>query len=163
MSTTGAMRIETPSDREVVVTRVFRAPRQVVWEAWTTPRHLTRWMLGPEGWTMPVCEVDLRPGGAWRFVWRREDGSEMSITGVYQEVAPPQRLVSTESWGAEWPETLTTLEFTEEGCRTTIRQHVLYPSKQARDAALQTGMKEGTAQSFQRLADYLRTLTGAAS
>jgi uncharacterized protein YndB with AHSA1/START domain len=120
-------------------------------------------MLGPEGWTMPVCEVDLRPGGAWRFVWRREDGSEMSITGVYQEVAPPERLVSTESWGADWPETLTTLELAEEGGRTTIRQHVLYPSKQARDAALQTGMKEGTAQSFQRLAEYLRTLTGTAS
>ena len=112
---------------------------------------------------MPVCEVDLRPGGAWRFVWRREDGTEMSITGVYQEVAPPQRLVSIESWGADWPETLTTLELTEEGGRTTIRQHMLYPSKQARDAALRTGMKEGTAQSFQRLAEYLRTRTGAAS
>ncbi|MGH7629768.1 MAG: SRPBCC family protein [Gemmatimonadales bacterium] len=154
----GATTFTTPSDRELVVTRVVDAPRRLVFEAWTKPEHLPHWMLGPEGWTMPVCEIDLRPGGAWHFVWRKSDGTEMGMRGVYQEVAPPERLVATESWGAEWPETLNTLLLTEENGRTTITQTVLYPSKEARDAALKTGMKEGMSESFDRLAEYLRTI-----
>jgi uncharacterized protein YndB with AHSA1/START domain len=67
------------------MTRLFDAPRKLVFEAWTNPKHLPHWMLGPDGWTMPVCEVDLRPGGAWHFVWRRADGTEMSMRGVYKE------------------------------------------------------------------------------
>ena len=81
---TGATTFTTPSDREIVMTRVFDAPRRLVFEAWTNPEHLPHWMLGPEGWTMPVCEIDLRPGGAWHFVWRRADGTEMGMRGVYQ-------------------------------------------------------------------------------
>jgi uncharacterized protein YndB with AHSA1/START domain len=115
-------------------------------------------MLGPEGWTMPVCEIDLRPGGAWHFVWRRADGSEMAMRGVYQEVAPPERLVSTESWGGPWPDTVNTLTLSEEDGKTTITVRILYVSKEARDAALKTGMKEGMAASYARLAEYLRTL-----
>src|SRR5829696_3261798 len=115
----GATTYTTPSDREVVATRVFDAPRRLVWEAWTTPAHLQQWMLGPEdGWTMPVCEIDLRPGGAQRFVWRKADGAEMEIRGVYREVTPPERLVFTESWGGDWPEALNTLVLTEEEGRT---------------------------------------------
>ena len=147
----------TPSDREIVMTRVFDAPRQLVWEAWTSPEHLPHWMLGPPGWTMPVCEVDLRPGGSWHFVWRKADGAEMAMRGVYREVVPPERLVSTESWGGDWPETLNTLLLVEEDGRTTMTLTVLYPSKEARDAALGTGMKEGMSQSFDRLAELLRT------
>src|SRR5712691_10291145 len=90
--------ITTPSDREVVMTRVVDAPRRLVFEAWTKPEHVLHWMLGPSGWTMPVCEIDLRPGGAWHFVWRRSDGTEMGMRGVYREITPPERLVSTESW-----------------------------------------------------------------
>jgi uncharacterized protein YndB with AHSA1/START domain len=115
-------------------------------------------MLGPEGWTMPVCEIDLRPGGAWHFVWRRSDGTEMAMRGSYREITPPERLVSTESWGGNWPETLNTLVLSEEDGKTTITLTILYPSKEARDAALQTGMKDGMSQSFDRLADYLRTM-----
>jgi uncharacterized protein YndB with AHSA1/START domain len=107
---------------------------------------------------MPVCEIDLRPGGAWHFVWRRSDGTEMGMRGVYQEVVPPERLVSTESWGGDWPETLNTLVLSEEDGKTTITNRVLYPSKEARDAALRTGMKEGVSASFGRLAEYLRTM-----
>jgi uncharacterized protein YndB with AHSA1/START domain len=154
----GATTFTAPSDREVVATRVFDAPRTLVWEAHTSPEHVPQWMLGPEGWTMPVCEIDLRPGGAYRFVWRGADGTEMSISGVYTEIAPPERLVSTESWGGDWPETLNTLILTEEDGKTTITTTVLYPSKEARDAALQTGMKEGWAQGLDRLAEYLRTM-----
>src|SRR5262249_5002225 len=94
-----ATTVTPPSEKEVVITRVVAAPRQLVCEVYTNPTHLPRWMIGPEGWTMPVCEIDLRPGGAWHFVWRRADGSEMAIRGVYQEIVPPERLVSTESWG----------------------------------------------------------------
>lgn len=147
-----------PTEREIVMTRVFDAPRSLVFEAWTNPEHLPRWMLGPKGWTMPVCEIDLRPGGAWHFVWRRSDGTEMGMRGVYREVTPPERLVSTELWGGNWPDTLNTLVLTEEDGKTTITLTVLYPSKEARDAALQTGTKEGVAASYDRLAELLASL-----
>ena len=153
-----ATTLTTPSDREIVITRVVAAPRRLVFAAYTNPENLPHWMLGPEGWTMPVCEIDLRPGGAWHFVWRRSEGTEMGMRGVYKEVTPPERLVSTESWGGDWPETLNTLILSEEGGKTTITQTVLYPSKEARDAALKTGMKEGVSESFDRLAEYLRTM-----
>src|SRR5215475_12819686 len=104
----------TPSDREIVITREFDAPRRLVWEAWTRAEHVRRWLLGPEGWTMPVCEIDLRAGGAWHYVWRHANGTEMPMRGVYQEIVPPERLVSTDSWGGDWPETLNTLLLTEE-------------------------------------------------
>ena len=146
----------TPSDREIVITRRLDAPRRLVFDAWTKPEHLPHWMLGPDGWTMPVCEIDLRPGGAWRFVWRRSDGAEMEMRGEYREVVPPERLVNTESWGGDWPETLNTLVLTEQGGRTTMTSTTLYPSKEARDAALRTGMKEGMSLSFDRLDEYLR-------
>lgn len=157
-SSESATTFTTPSDREIVMTRVVDAPRRLVWDAWTKPEHLPHWMTGPEGWTMPVCEIDLRPGGAWHFVWRRDDGTEMGMRGVYREITPPERLVCTESWGGDWPETINTLVLSEEAGRTTISQTVLYPSKEARDAALQTGMKDGASTSFDRLAEYLRTL-----
>jgi uncharacterized protein YndB with AHSA1/START domain len=154
----GVTTFTTPSDREFAMTRVVDAPRRLVFDAWTNPEHLPHWMLGPEGWTMPVCEIDLRPGGAWHFVWRGSDGTEMAMRGVYREVVPPERLVSTESWGGDWPETLNTLTLSEADGKTTITVTVLYPSKEARDAALQTGMKDGVSASHDRLAAYLRSM-----
>jgi uncharacterized protein YndB with AHSA1/START domain len=155
---TNATIYTTPSDRESVVTRVVDAPRRLVFEAHTNPAHLPHWMLGPEGWTMPVCEIDLRPGGAWHFVWRKSDGTEMAMRGVYQEVVPPERLVSTESWGDDWPETVNTLLLSEQDGKTTITSRILYPSKEARDAALKTGMQDGMSQTYDRLAEYLATM-----
>lgn len=154
----GTTTFTTPSDREVAATRVFDAPRRLVFDAHTKPEHIRHWMLGPEGWTMPVCEVDLRPGGGWHFVWRRADGDEMEMRGVYKEVVPPVKLVSTESWGGDWPETINTVTLTEKDGKTTLTMTILYPSKEARDAALKTGMKEGMAQSYERLADYLHSM-----
>jgi len=149
----------TPSDRELVTTRAFDAPRDLVWEAWTSPEHLPQWLLGPEGWTMPVCESDLSVGGAWHFVWRNEaDGSEMGMTGEYGEITPPERLVSTQSWGGDWPETVNTLVFTEEDGLTMMTQTILYPSQEARDAAIATGMQRGMDAGFNRLDVYLQTL-----
>ena len=147
-----------PSDHEIAITRSFDAPRRLVFEAHTIPAHVQRWLLGPEGWTMPVCEIDLRPGGTWRYVWRRSDGSEMAMSGVYREIAPHERLVCTERWGAEWPETLNTLLLAEQDGKTTLTQRIRYPSKEARDAAFATGMSDGASVSYERLADYLATL-----
>jgi uncharacterized protein YndB with AHSA1/START domain len=128
-----------------------------VFEVWTNPAHVPRWLLGPEGWTMPVCEIDLRPGGRWRYVWRKTGGTEMEMSGVYREVVPPERVVMTEKWGPEWPETINTIAFIESAGQTTITITLQYPSKDARDAALATGMKDGMEQSFARLDDVLRT------
>jgi uncharacterized protein YndB with AHSA1/START domain len=154
----GATTFTMPSDREFAMTRVFDATRRLVWEAWTSPDHLPHWLLGPPGWTMPVCEIDLRPGGAWHFVWRHSDGTEMEMRGVYREITPPERLVTTESWGGDWPETLNTLILTEDDGKTMMTQTILYASKEARDAALKTGMRDGVSMSFDRLDDHLRTL-----
>jgi len=148
----------TPSDREIVITRVVDAPRRLVFEAWTNPEHVPQWLLGPEGWTMPVCEIDLRVGGTWHYVWRKDDGAEMAMTGTYREIVPPERIVSTERWGPEWPETVNTVQLVEAAGRTTITITVLYPSKEARDMALQTGMKEGMNQGFARLDELLAQL-----
>jgi uncharacterized protein YndB with AHSA1/START domain len=156
--TVGKTTYTMPSDRELAMTRVFDAPRALVFEAWTSPEHVRQWLLGPAGWTMPVCEIDLRAGGRWRFAWRHADGSEMEMTGEYREVSPPERLVSTESWGGDWPETLNTLVLTEEDGVTTATLTILYPSQEARDAAMATGMKEGVALSFDRLSEHLRAM-----
>lgn len=153
-----ATTLATPSDHEVVIRRVVSAPRRLVFAAFTDPAHVPNWMLGPSGWSMPVCEIDLRPGGAWRFVWRHDNGSEMEMTGVYKEITPPERLVSTEAWGGDWPETLNTLLLTEQNGQTTINQWVRYPSRAARDAALQTGMEDGVEESYNRLERLLATL-----
>jgi uncharacterized protein YndB with AHSA1/START domain len=157
-SETRATAFTTPSDRELVATQVVDAPRKLVFDIWTNRKHVPHWMTGPDGWTMPVCEIDLRPGGAWRFVWRRPEGAEMEMRGVYQEITPPERLVNTEAWGGDWPETLNTLVLTEENGRTTMTCTLLYPSKEARDRALATGMKEGWSKSYERLDEYLRTM-----
>lgn len=152
---TGETTFTTPSDREVGVTRMFDAPRDLVWKTYTEPEHLRQWMLGPDGWSMEVCEIDLRPGGAYRFAWRKDDGSELTIAGVHREVEPPERLVSTESWGPEWPEALNTIVFSEEDGRTTLSITVLYPTQEARDAALATGMTDGMTMSLDRLEEIL--------
>jgi uncharacterized protein YndB with AHSA1/START domain len=146
----GVTTFDTPNDTQLVVTRVANAPRQAVFECWTNPKYLPQWMLGPPGWTMPVCEIDLRPGGAWRYVWRKDDGSEMAMTGTVKEVHAPERLVTTERWGPEWPETVNSLVLTESGGMTTMTLTITYPSKAAREAATQTGMKEGMEASFTR-------------
>ena len=158
---TGETRVTTPSDREAALTRVFDAPRDLVYEAWTSPGHVPNWLLGPDGWEMPVCEMDLRPGGSWRYVWRKSDGTEMEMTGDYREVVPPERIVNTERGGGDWPETVNTVTFAEEDGRTTVTITVLYPSQEARDAAIATGMAEGADQSFARLEELLRSLTAA--
>ncbi len=151
----GETTFTTPSDREIVITRVFDASRDLVFEALTNSEHVPQW-YGPRGWTLPVCDIDLRLGGAWRFVLRSPDGQEMGMRGVYQEITPPERLVSTESFDDYPGESLNTVVLSEDNGKTTIRTTVLYPSKEARDAVLESGMEDGAAQTYDRLAEYLR-------
>jgi uncharacterized protein YndB with AHSA1/START domain len=145
----------TPTDREVVMIRVFDAPRNLVFDAMNKPELLKRWLLGPPGWSMTVCEVDLKVGGAFRHVWRRDDGTEMGMGGVYREITPPERIVRTEKFDDYPGESLCTLLLTEKAGRTTLTHTVIYPSKEARDATLASGMKEGVAASYDRLAGVL--------
>ena len=154
----GVTSYATPSETQVVVTRVVRAPRELAFEVFTSPKHLPNWMTGPEGWTMPVCEVDLRPGGTWHYVFRKSDGAEMDMRGSFREVKPPEKVVSTEQWGPEWPETVNTVEFAERDGLTTMTMTMTYPSRAARDAALKTGMKDGMETSYARMDRYIETL-----
>ena len=146
----------TPSDREVAWTRSFAAPRERVFRALTEPEHVQRWLLGPDGWTMPVCEMDLRVGGAWRYVWRNGDGDEFEIQGVFREVERPARLVYTESMMGS--EALQTIVLTEEDGITTMVSSLLYGSQAERDAAIATGMEKGTSLSYDRLAEIVADL-----
>ena len=93
MMNTGTLKIAAHGDREIVMTRVFDAPRNLVFDAFTKPELVKRWLLGPPGWTMPVCEIDLKVGGAYRYFWRQSDGTEMGMRGVYREIIPPERVV----------------------------------------------------------------------
>lgn len=147
----------TPTDTQVVVRRVVDAPRALVFEVHTSCKHLPNWM-GPHGWTMSECRNDLRPGGEIRYTWTRPEGGGITITGVNREVVPPSLVVSTESWGPPWPEAINRLEFTEENGQTTMVMTITYPSKEARDQALQTGMKDGMTVGYERLEQYLAGL-----
>jgi uncharacterized protein YndB with AHSA1/START domain len=147
-----------PSDHEVKVTRQFAAPRALVYEAYTTPSLVQRWLLGPPGWTMPVCEMDVRVGGKFRWRWRSDrDGKEFGFYGEYREVSPPHRIVNTsffdpgEVGGDMGNGAVTTVELTEENGVTTLVTLMNYGSKEARDAAVSTGMTDGMEQSYQRL------------
>jgi len=129
MKSTGNLKLTTPGDREIVMTRALDAPRRLVFDAFTKPELVKQWLLGPPGWSMPICEIDLRVGGAYRYVWRREsDGSEMGMGGVYREIAAPERLVATEKFDQPWypDEAVGTTVLGEQGGKTTITQTVLY-------------------------------------
>jgi uncharacterized protein YndB with AHSA1/START domain len=150
----GTTTFTTPSDREIVITHVVEAPRELAFDAWTSPEHVPHW-FGPRGTTVPVCEIDLRPGGAWHYLLRSPDGTDMAMRGVYREVSRPDRLVSTESFDDYPGESLNTLVFTEEDGTTTITCTVLYESKEMRDAVIESGMQKGAAETFDRLAEYV--------
>ena len=160
MTDTGTLQIATPSEREIVMSRVFDAPRSLVFDAWTTPELLKRWLGVRGGWSMVVCEVDLRVGGSYRFVWRGPDGAEMRMGGVYREIVAPERLVATESFDDPWypGDAVDTTVLVEEGGKTTATTTVLYESEEIRDAVLESGMARGVAESYDMLAEYLASI-----
>jgi uncharacterized protein YndB with AHSA1/START domain len=152
------IQITTPSDREVVISRRFDAPRDLVFRAYTDPELLPKWCTGLEGWSMPVCEMPAVTG-PYRWVFKKSGGTEeMTISGMVTERVPPERLVSTESWGPEWPETLNTVIFTSEGKQTLVTLTIRYVSKAARDAAIETGMGDGLEITYDRLEQVAQSL-----
>ena len=161
MANTATLTITTPTDHDIVMTRAFQAPRALVFEALTTPALLKQWLLGPPGWEMVVCDVDLRVGGAYRYVWRREaTGKMMAMGGVFQEVVAPERLVATERFDDPWYPGLglSTTVLEERDGTTTLINTVRYESRATRDTVLQSGMESGVAASYDRLE---RLLPGA--
>jgi uncharacterized protein YndB with AHSA1/START domain len=158
------LKVTTPSDREIAMARTFNAPRELVFKAWTTPDLLKRWLYGPEDWRLMDCEIDLKVGGAIRWVWRHQDGESMELRGVYREIIPPDKLVFTEIFDDNWTggETLVTITFVESGGKTTVTQSILYVSKAARDGALKSGMEEGMAVGYDRLEKLLIQSNGQA-
>ena len=154
----GTLKVTTPTDREIEMTRVFDAPRRLVWDAYTKPDLVRQWLLGPPGWSMPVCDIDLRVGGKYRYVWRNDsDGTEMGMGGVYREIRAPERLVTTERFDQAWypGAGVGTLVLLEQGARTTLTLTMLYESREAREAVLKTGMEQGVAASYDRLAELV--------
>jgi uncharacterized protein YndB with AHSA1/START domain len=158
MQMAGTMNVTTPSDREIQMTRVFDAPRKVVWLAMSRPELIKRWLMGPPGWEMVQCDDDQRVGGAFVWCWRGPDGQQQfSMRGVYREVVPGERVVRTEIFdfpGCMPPmaEQVATLELSEDAGGTLLTLTVEFPSKQARDAAVASGMKEGVSAGHDRLA-----------
>src|SRR5262249_23429462 len=154
MKNTGTLRVTTPTDREIVLTRVFDAPRRLVWDAFTKPELLKRW-FGPRGFSLAVCEVDLRVGGGFRFVLRAPDGSNFGMRGTYREIVPPERSVHMESFDDYPGKSQVTAIFVEQGGKTTMTATVEYASKDVRDAVIKSGMEHGAAESYDKLAELL--------
>jgi uncharacterized protein YndB with AHSA1/START domain len=158
MKNIGRLTIGAKEDREIIITRSFNAPRRLVFDAFTKPELVKRWLLGPPGWSMPVCEIDLRVGGKYRWVWRRDnDGTEMGMGGVYREIVVPERIVSTEKFDDAWypGEGLGTIVLSEQAGKTAMTQTLLYESREARDGVLKSPMETGMVASYDRLEEVL--------
>ena len=160
MKNSGKLKVTTPSDREIAMTRVFAAPRRLVYDAWTKPELLKRWLGVFGGWTLAVCEIDLRVGGAYRYLWSGPDGAEMGMRGLYREIVPAERIVCTEVFDQPWyeGEAVDTLVFVEEGGKTTATTTVLYASKAVRDAVLKSPMEHGVAAGYDKLEELLPSM-----
>lgn len=152
MNQPATLSVNTPTDLEIVMTRSFNAPRQLVWDAMTKPELVRRWLFAPPGWTMTECEGDLRVGGKFRWAWNGPDGKlALVIWGVNREIVPPMKIVHTEvmempgmeACGGGGGELLATIELIEQGGKTMMRMTLLFDSKEARDGALASGMEHG--------------------
>jgi uncharacterized protein YndB with AHSA1/START domain len=159
------LQIAAHGDNEIVMTRVLDAPRHLVFDAFTKPELVKRWLGAMGGWEMAVCEIDLRVGGKYRWVWRNANGMEMGMGGVYREIVPPEKIVSTEKFDEAWypGEGLGTVLFAERSGQTTVTQIIRYESRDARDAVLKSPMESGVSASYNQLQLVLDSITGAAS
>jgi len=159
MTSGETLQISTPSDREVMVTREFDARPSLVFDALTKPELLKRW-YGPEGWSLDICEVDLKVGGKWRFVSSKPNGKKIGQYGVYQEIVHGERLVNTEAW-EDWDagETLVTTILTEENGKTKYTSTILFPSREVRDTVLKSGLESSAAPLYDKLARLVQEMT----
>jgi uncharacterized protein YndB with AHSA1/START domain len=150
------LKVATRGEREIVMTRTFDAPRELVFDAFSKPEYLQRWLLGPDGWTMPTCDVDFKVGGKWRYVWHKGD-HDMAAGGVFKEIKAPERIVNTEHFDDPWykGESIVTTTFVEKNGRTTVEMAMAFDSKETRDGVLESGMESGVAVSYDRLDDIL--------
>jgi uncharacterized protein YndB with AHSA1/START domain len=153
MPSTGGTQVTTPSDREIRFERSFAAPRRMVYDAYTRPELVKRWLGSMPGWSWAVCEMDVRVGGRYRWVWKGPDGAEMGMGGVYREVVPSERLVNTEKFDQAWyeGEAVGTVVFTERDGRSTVTTNILYVSKEVRDGVLQSPAAEGMEMGYKLL------------
>lgn len=153
----GTLQVTTPSDREIALSRVFDAPRRLVFEAYTRPELVKRWLGVHNGWSLAVCEIDLQVGGTYRYLWRGPGGVEMGMRGVYREVVPGERIVATEVFDQSWyeGEAVGTVLFAEQNGRTTLTITVRYASQEVRDGVLRSPMEQGVAAGFDKLAQVL--------
>jgi uncharacterized protein YndB with AHSA1/START domain len=157
MKNTGTLKVSTPSDTDILMTRIFDAPRDMVWRCITEAALIKQW-YGPRGHEMVLCEHDLRIGGAWRNVSRTPSGQVVGFRGIYKEITPTTRLVSTESFDDFPGDSLVTITLTEQAGKTTFQLLASYPSKEIRDIVLATGMEHGAAESYDRLNELVVTL-----
>ena len=153
------LKVTANGDREIAWTRSFDAPRRLVFDAMTKPELMKRWFGVFGGWTLDVCEVDLRVGGSFRYLWRGPDGAQMGMRGVYREVVPPERIVNTEQYDEAWYPggAVETLVLTEKAGKTTITATVRYDSREVRDAVLKSPMESGMAAGYDNLEKFLET------
>lgn len=156
----GELRIVPLSDREIKITRDFKAPRKLVWDAYTRPELVKQWLYGPPGWSFDVCEIDLRVGGRYRYVWRKGAEVVMGMGGVYREIRVPERIVSTEKFDEAWypGEAVGTVVMTESGGATLVTTTVRYESKEIRDGVLKSPMESGLKAGYDRLAELVESL-----
>jgi uncharacterized protein YndB with AHSA1/START domain len=160
MLNSGTLKLTTRGDREIVMTRVFNAPRNLVFDALTRPELLKRWFTGAPGWSLVVCDIDLRVGGTYRYVWRSPEGAEMGMSGVHLEIVPPERIVATQVFDQAWypGQAVGTIVLVEQGGETILTQTVLYESREVRNAVLRSPMEQGVALGYDRLADLLASM-----
>src|ERR1700687_5860068 len=156
MTNAGTLQVKTAGDREIVMTRVFDAPRQLVFEAFTAPELLKQWLLGPPGGEMGGGEAATEVGARYRYEWKHADGKLFGMGGVCREFVPPEKLVATESMDGYPGESVVTPIFTEQAGKTTMRTTVVYESREVRDAVLKSGMERGAEASYARLAELLK-------
>ena len=158
-----SLQITTPSDEEIRITRSFDAPRMMVWDAYTRPELVQRWLGVMPGWSWAECQMDVREGGRYRWLWRGPEGAELGLSGMYREVVPGERLVSTERYDQSWydGEAVGTVVFTEAQGRTTLVTTLRYGSKQIRDAVLQSPMASGMEAGYTALDELLASSTAA--
>ena len=157
MQNTGTLKVTIPTDREIVLTRVFDAPRTLVFDAFTKPELLRQW-FGPRGWSLVVADVDLKVGGTFRFMLRGPDGNDLGMRGIWREIVAPERSVHMESFDDYPGESQVTTVLTEQQEKTTVTATIIYPSKEIRDAVLNSGMEHGAAESYDKLAEMLASL-----
>jgi uncharacterized protein YndB with AHSA1/START domain len=155
-----SLEVTTPSDREICVTRRFDAPRDLVFECHTKPELVRKWLLGPPGWSMPVCEIDLRAGGRYRYVWRNDDGREFGVQGEFREISAPQQIVNVETMEGVPGEALCAMTFETSNGGTVLTLTMRFDSQELRDGALESGMTHGMSMSYDRLDEVAREQAG---